>query len=124
MGFLSAYTGKTRIKVGPEGSDYWVDLKKFVTQGGQELAEKALLKMVTVDGSPEARPDVASYRKHMVLASLDDWNLDDDEGKVLPLNIRSVERLPILVFNQLWEQIQVNNSEAQRSPEEQIDFRK
>lgn len=123
MGFLSAYTGNTRVKVGPADSDYWVDVKKFVTQGGQEQAEKALLKMVAVDGSPEPRPDVASYRKHMVLASIDDWNLDGDDGKVMPVNLQSVQRLPISVFNQLWLQVQENNSEAQRSPEDQLDFR-
>lgn len=120
MGFLSAYTGTYRVEF---GNDFWVDLKKYITQGGQEQAEKALMKMVTVAGSPEARPDVASYRKHMVLASIDQWNLTDDNEQILPISMQSVQRLPIPVFNELWQQVSERNSTPERSSEEQIDFR-
>lgn len=123
MSFLSAYTGTTKVKVGPDGTDYWVELRKYLTQGGQEAAEKALTKMVTVDGAPEARPDVASYRKLMVFAAISDWNLDGDDGKILPISVQSVAKLPVPVFNQLWEQVQANNSAAERTTDEQLDFR-
>ena len=123
MSFLSAYNGTDKVKVGPAGTDYWVEVKKFLTQGGQEAAEKALTKMVSVAGSPEARPDVASYRQLMVLAAIENWNLDGDDGQILPITRQSVQKLPVPVFNQLWEKVQANNSEAERSPEEQLDFR-
>lgn len=123
MGFLSAYTGTIRVKVGPPDQDYWVDLKKYITQGGQEEAEKALLRMKIVGNDTVPNPDVARWRKLLVTAALSDWNLTDDKGQVLPLNAASVNRLPIPVFNQLWLQVQANNSETEKTPEEQIDFR-
>lgn len=120
MGFLSAYTGTTRVNI---GSDYWVDLRKYITQGGQEAAEAALARVITVDGEAQPRPDVAQYRKLMVLAAVQDWNLDDDNGQPLKIDVQTIEKLPLPVFNKLWEQTQKNNSEAERSPEEQLDFR-
>lgn len=123
MGFLSSYTGTVRVNVGPPDKEYWVDLKKFVTQGGQEAAEAALAQMTVQNGTAVPTPDVAKYRKLMVLAALEDWNLDDDQGKVMPLNIQSIQKLPMPVFDALWTQVQKNNSEADRSSEEQLDFR-
>jgi hypothetical protein len=123
MGFLSAYTGSVRIKVGPPDTDYWVDLKKYITQGAQESAEAALAKVVIKDGETQPAPDVAKYRKLMVLAAIDDWNLDDDNGQILPINLQSVQKLPMPVFDQLWLQTQKNNSETERSSDEQLDFR-
>ena len=104
-------------------TDYWVDLKKYITQGAQEQAEAALAKVVVNDGVAQPTPDVAKYRKLMVLASIEDWNLTDDSEKILPINLQSVQRLPMPVFDALWSQVQKNNSEAERSSDEQLDFR-
>lgn len=125
MGFLSAYTGTIRVLVGPDNdeSKYWVDLKKYITQGAQEAAESALTKLRIVDGQTVADPDVAKYRKLMVLAAVDDWNLDDDNGQILPINPHSVQRLPMPVFDKLWLQVQQNNSDSKRTTDEQLDFR-
>lgn len=123
MGFLSAYTGSIRVKVGPPEQDYWVDLKKYITQGGQESAEAALAKMTLVNGQAQPQPDVAKYRKLMVLASIDDWNLDDENGRTMPINLQSIQSLPMPVFDTIWSQVQKNNSESDRSSDEQLDFR-
>ena len=124
MSFLSAYNGVTRVVVSSEGDkEYWVDLKKYLTQGGQETAEAAMNRVEVVNGNPVVRPDVAKYRKLMVLAAISDWNMDDDNGTVWPINLQNVSRLPLPVFNQLWTQVQTNNSEAERSKDEQLDFR-
>lgn len=123
MSFLSAYTGTVRIKVGRDEDDYWVDLKKYITQGAQESAEAALTKIRLVNGETVADPDVAKYRKLMVLASIEDWNLDDDNNQILPINLQSVQRLPMPVFDHLWLSVQENNSANKRGSEEQLDFR-
>lgn len=124
MSFLSAYNGVTRVVVSSEGDkEYWVDLKKYLTQGGQETAEAAMNRVEVVNGNPVVRPDVAKYRKLMVLAAISDWNMDDDNGTIWPINLQNVSRLPLPVFNQLWTQVQTNNSEAERSKDEQLDFR-
>lgn len=124
MSFLSAYSGVVRVVIHKEGDkEYWVDLKKYLTQGGQETAEAAMNRVEVVNNSPVVRPDVAKYRKLMVLAAIDDWNVDDDNGQIWPINLQNVSRLPLPVFNQLWLQVNENNSEAERSKEEQLDFR-
>jgi hypothetical protein len=125
LGFLSAYAGTVRVKVGLDADDYYVDLKKFITQGDQERAEAALVRTTTnAKGEVQVEPDVASYRKFMVLAAIDSWNLDDDNQAVLLVTEDNVSKLPMPVFNALWEQVQKNNSEAARTSEEQLDFRK
>lgn len=124
MSFLSAYNGVVRVSVSRDGNkEYWVDLKKYLTQGGQETAEAAMSRVEVVNDSPVVRPDVAKYRKLMVLAAIDDWNLDDDNGTTWPINLQNIARLPLPVFNKLWQQVQTNNSEAERSRDEQLDFR-
>lgn len=124
MSFLSAYSGVVRLVVSKDGDkEYWVDLKKYLSQGGQETAEAAMTRVEVVNNSPVVKPDVAKYRKLMVLAAIDDWNMDDEGGKVWPINLQSISRLPLPVFNLLWLQVQQNNSETERSSEEQLDFR-
>lgn len=122
MSFLSAYNEVYRVPVGDPERGYWVDLKKYVTQGGQEEAEACLAKVsVGSDGQPVAQPDVARYRKLMVKASIADWNLDEEDGRIWPINVQNVGRLPAPVFNELWEH--VNNNNASRTKEEQLSFR-
>ena len=124
MSFLSAYSGVVRVIVSKDGDkEYWVDLKKYLSQGGQETAEAAMNRVEVAGDTPVVRPDVAKYRKLMVLAAIDDWNLDDDNGHTWPVNLQNVGRLPLPVFNKLWLQVQSNNSEAERSKDEQLDFR-
>jgi len=121
MGFLSAYTGTTRVQVGDPEGKYWVDIKKYLTQGAQEKAEACLLKTKSVSGELVSEPDIAKYRKELVLAAIDDWNLDDENGHIWPINAQSVARLPISVFNTIFNSI--NQDNGKRTPEEQATFR-
>lgn len=122
MGFLSAYSGTVRVDVGGE---YYVDLRKYITQGAQERAEQALVRIKTdAAGNQVVDPDIATYRKLMVLAAIDSWNLDDDSGATLPVTEENVGKLPMPIFNTLWQQTQKNNSDNARTPDEQLDFRK
>jgi hypothetical protein len=102
MGFLSAYSGTRRVHIGDDTSAYWVELREHVSQGAKEGAERMLSNMLFVDGKAQPNPDVARYRQMMVHASIENWNLDDDNGVIWPINLQNVKRLPGTVFDQLW----------------------
>lgn len=120
MGFLSVYSGVKRIVVDSE-RDYWVDLLEYVSQGGREEAERALASMTFVDGKTVPSPDVAKFRQLSVFAAVSAWNLDDEDGTAWPVTLRNVQRLPGVVFDQLWEAVDSANSS--RSSEESQKFR-
>ena len=122
MGFLSVYSDVKRVFVGPQELGYWVDIKEHVSQGDREAAERALATMVIVDGKPVPQPDVIRYRQLMMLASIAEWNLDDDNGQVWPRTMRSVQNLPDIVFDQIWWEVDKVNTplskeESQRFPD-------
>lgn len=112
MGFLSAYSGVRRVEIGPREPDgvYWVDLREHLSQGSKEKGDRALQTMHVVNGRPQVTPDVVEYRQQLVLASIADWNLDDDNGQTWPVNMQSVKRLPGSVFDQLWAVIDETNA--------------
>lgn len=109
MAFLSAYSGVRRIAVGDPDGEYWVDLREHLSQGGKEKGDRALQQMSVVGGKPQLSPDVVEFRQQLVLASIDNWNLDDDNGQVWPLNMHSVKRLPASVFDELWAVVDESN---------------
>jgi hypothetical protein len=119
-GFLSAYSGTTRVEVGDPDSGYWVDLKDHLSQGAKEKGERALQRYQFADGKTALNPDVVESRQQWVLASIDGWNLDDANGQVWPISMTSVKRLPGEVFEQLWEV--VDGSNTPRSTEERRQF--
>jgi hypothetical protein len=121
MGFLSAYSGTQKITVGDPSRGYWVELRETLSQGAKEKAEQALQGRQRINGGDVvAEMDVARYRQLMVLASVKDWNLDNDDQKIWPLNLQSVQRLPGVVFDELWKF--VDNSNAARSSADQRQF--
>lgn len=122
-GFLDAsgYGGTTRIDL---GGGYWCDVKNSLS-----VAEKAHVdecmgsrQKVDVGGQRQfAELDIGASRREMVVQSLVEWNLDDEDGTVWPLDAGgkfagrrgnqyppgcprrlSVERLPGPVFDQVW----------------------
>lgn len=103
MGFLTTYDGTERVEL---DGGYWVDLRKHLSTGAKETADRHLQTMTVVDGKPCPAPDVVRARQQLVLASIDGWNLDDDNGHIWPINIQSVKRLPETVFDRLREKIE------------------
>jgi hypothetical protein len=101
MGFLSAYDGIKRVFIDHHDEKYWVDLKEHISQGEQEAAQRTQQTLTMVGGKPCPAPDVVKGRQLLLLAHISDWNLDDD-GKIWPINIQSVKRLPDVVFEQLF----------------------
>lgn len=106
MGFLSSYSGVRRVHL---DDHYWVDLKEHLSQGAKERGDRALQQMQIVDGKPHVTPDVVEFRQQLVLASIADWNLDDDNGQVWPISMQSVKRLPVAVFDRLWGVVDETN---------------
>jgi hypothetical protein len=121
MGFLSAYDGTTRVVIDADRG-YWVDLKKYLSQGEREASEKALSgKLTVVNGKTNVSPDFTVYRESLILASISAWNLDDDNGVVWPITAENVRKLPGDVYDQLWSKI--DNMAETRKGDDQIRFR-
>lgn len=103
MSFLSAYSATQKVTLGDPERGYWVELREYVSQGDKTEAERALQGRQHVNGTDVImNMDVARYRQLMVLASVKAWNLDDDNGKIWPINIQNVQRLPGPEFDRLW----------------------
>lgn len=119
-GFLAAYSGTRRVIIGDLSRGYWVELREHLSQGDKEVAERALTSGKVVGGNVEMELDVARYRQLMVLASIADWNLDDTNGTVWPINVQNVRRLPGDEFDRLWKLVDELNAPA--SSEERRQF--
>lgn len=121
MGFLTAYSNTRKVTVGDPDRGYWVELREVLSQGAKEKAEQELMGRQQINGTDVVlKMDVARYRQQMVLASIKDWNLDDDNGRIWPLNLQSVQRLPGPVFDHLWSLVDEMNEP--RSVVEQRQF--
>ena len=101
MSFLSAYEGITRVKVGPTGLDYYIDVREHISYQEREAAEKALSDMKVEGTSVTPAPDVIKYRRLLVLAHVKEWNLDDEDG-IWPVDVEHVGMLPGEVFDEVW----------------------
>jgi hypothetical protein len=119
MGFLSAYEGTNKVVVDEERG-YWVELAKHVSQGEKEEAERSLSKIVMVNGEATPTPDVARWKQLMLAASIKEWNLDDDNGAVWPIDLKHVQMLPSDIFDELWKVVTTANKE--KTPQEERQF--
>lgn len=119
MGFLSAFEGFRKVMVDTDRG-YWVELLDYVSQGAKEEAERTLSKVIMVGGAATPTPDVARYRQLMLLASIRSWNLDDDSGRVWPVDLKHVQMLPGHIFDELWKEVDGTNKE--RTTEEERQF--
>ncbi len=126
MGFLNEYAGGgTRIEVAP---GWWVEIKRALTVADVTEAQQALTttpRMVTrpgeAGGEVAMAMDYASYREVLVTRALLAWNLTDEQDQVLPLTRESVRRLPVEVFELIYERVEP--LARRRPPEEQAAFR-
>lgn len=121
MGFLSAYDAKQKVTIGDPARGYWVELREYISQGAKTQAERALQGRQRVNGGDVIMDmDVALYRQLMVTASIVDWNLDDDNGKIWPINQASVSRLPGPEFDRLWAIVDKLNAPAEAAEQRQF----
>jgi hypothetical protein len=113
MGFLSAYSGTRKIPVGDPERGYWIEIKDCLSQGEKEKAEGALASGKLVPGQKaEMSMNVALYRQLMVQASIVQWNLDDDNGAIWPMDLKHVRMLPGPEFDRLWRIVDDLNEPA------------
>jgi hypothetical protein len=131
MGFLSQYDGVERIDLGEhEGTEYYVEVKKCLSHGESEAAERALVAVEMEeqkDGKSKAvmTPDMVTNTEEMVVASIVDWNLTDSADKLLGLHPEeilraSVKKLPQAVFDKIAKRVRELN--ADRTEEEDAQF--
>jgi hypothetical protein len=120
MAFLSSYEGIYRVKVGPAGLDYYIDVREHISYKEREAAEKALSEMKFSGTQANVSPDVTRYRQLLMLAHISEWNLDDDGGAVWPVDFEHIGKLPDDVFDQVWQQ--VDAQPGKRSKETQRRF--
>ena len=103
MGFLSG-NNVQRVDL---GNGYWADLREITADEYTDV-EKHLSRTVVMGDKVEIRPDLTGFRKAMVLASIHDWNLTDENDKPLPLRphserVQSIGRLPVWAFERIRE---------------------
>lgn len=120
MGFLSAYSGTHRVTIPHPDQDYWVELREHLPHGATEKSAAALQAVTMVGNRTMPSPDVFKSRAELVLASVVEWNLDDDNGTVWPVNMQSIRRLPEPVFDRLIQAIETSN--AVPAPAERAQF--
>jgi hypothetical protein len=105
MAFLSSYEGIYRLNVGPTGLDYYIDVREHITYHEREAAEKALSEMKINGTQANVNPDVTRYRRQLVLAHIKEWNLDNEDGTIWPVDFEHVGKLPDDVFDLVWQQV-------------------
>jgi hypothetical protein len=120
-GFLSAYSDTYRHTLDEDGR-YWVELKKVLSQGDKEHAERALTNGRMDPGQGvQIDMDTATYRLEMVLASIIAWNLDEEDGTIWPVTLGNVKRLPGIEFDRIFDLINKFNEPVKAA--ERRDFR-
>lgn len=127
-GFLSAYEGTEHIDL---GNGYWADVKKFLSSKEYAPVEAALggkQRMDVGSGQKYVELDSRKGRTELVVASLVAWNLDDADGTIWPLSPdkppyspgcerrQSVDRLPDVVFNRIWQVCDTANDPESADP--------
>jgi hypothetical protein len=79
----------------PSNKAYWVELKAKTNYGDSLEGSSDFLNMEPnlETGEVKTKLDLASYTKYRILTCIVDWNLDDEEGNVLPLSVESINLL-------------------------------
>lgn len=89
MGYVAKYAGTEKLIL--SDPDYWVELRKCLSRAQLGETESLLTQaVVDMDGKGTVKPNVTLYRNTMVAFSIAAWNLDDDNGNVLPVNLATV----------------------------------
>lgn len=78
----------TRLPL-PSNHAYWVDWRETMLYRDMKAAMK---QAVSVEDG-EMKTDTTAMSDALLLGHIDAWNLDDEEGKLLPLTTESLELL-------------------------------
>lgn len=120
MGYVAVFSGTDKLVL-PSSPQYYVLLRKCLSRAQLKQAESLLTQaVIDMQGNGSVKPDVAGYRNAMVLFSLADWNLDDENGNVLPITPATVDMLAGPDFDAVWNRVDELNSDME--PEDQARF--
>jgi hypothetical protein len=116
-GFLSGYSGFTRLTFGDEG-EWWVEVRDHLRRGEFKSAQQALVRPIMryegvgdkATASTSGAIDTQSYQNELVISSIIAWNLTDEAGNELPLapdaaRRASVDLLPTEVFDRILDHV-------------------
>lgn len=109
-GFLSEYDETTTLKFGAD-EQWWVKVRKYLPRGAFKAAQAVLVSPVMRyvgenDAETKGDVDTVGYQNELVYAAIEDWNLTDRDGVVLPLapeaaKRESIDLLPEDVFEKI-----------------------
>lgn len=97
----------------PSNPAYWVDWRESMLYRDMKIAMQQAIEIE--DG--EMKADSTAMSDALLLGHLDGWNLDDEEGNLLPLTAESLELL-------MEEDVQFLLSKAQDGQKEEEKKRK
>lgn len=80
----------TRLTL-PSNKEYWVDWRESILYGDMKAATKAAVQLDMETG--ESRTDPTAMTDALLLGHIVAWNLDDEEGNLLPLTPESLDKL-------------------------------
>lgn len=120
-GFLSGYNSTTRLFIDPD-KKWWIDVKDHLSRREQATASAALIQSTVRyvgidDAETTGSINTTAYQMELVVASVVDWNLTDEEDQPLPLSPdedkrESINRLPSEVFTTIIGHVQGIKREA------------
>lgn len=113
MPYVASYDGTEKLTL--TNPEYWVELRKCLSRAQLKQAEAALSQAVLdMQGNGSVKPDVGAYRDMMVTFSIAAWNLDDEQGSVLPITFGTVGFLAGPDFDLVWNRVdQLNKGMAE-----------
>lgn len=105
MGYVAKYAGTEKLTLVTDPG-YWVELRKCLSRA--QLAEaEGVLSQATIDmeGKGTVKPNIMLYRNMMTAYSIASWNLDDDNGNILPVNLATIGYLAGPDFDAVYKRV-------------------
>lgn len=124
MGYAAGHADTEKIVLTDQ--NYWVEILTCLPRKALKRAEAAMSQAVVKQGKTQEdtevsmSPDMAGYRDLMVLGSIASWNLDGDDGQILPIDLDGVGVLSGPDFNLIYKRVDALNSPL--TPEAQQKF--
>lgn len=109
MGYRSDTFGDEKITLSHPA--YWVKVKKCLTRTEQKKVEGALMSVTYNDkDGVNGTPEISQSRDLLVVLSVLDWNLTDDDDKAIPVNPGTIlTELSGPDFELVWKRLNALN---------------
>lgn len=104
------HAAATRLVL-PSDSHYFIMWRAKIAYGALAAARTQAIK---IDGEGNAQFDANAYSDLALLAHIESWNLDDAEGKPLPLSLESLGLLDSDDVSFLQEKMAAKSKEQEK----------